>query len=138
MEDPSTISTEAPPVGTLFTHAGERYRVDGYLRPYVRPPVDESNPMAVWVAEIVAEATADLDAEHLAEYGTPRPRGHGPDDCPLEFCLRSEAVYVSGSGVGGTIVRVVDVVSEGMVGWSDEVLAAEAAAADRLAGQRLW
>lgn len=138
MEAPSTVSTEAPPVGTLFTHAGGRYRVTGYLRPHVSPPLDESDPMAVLAAEIGAELDAELDAEHLAEFGTARPRGHGPDDCPLEFCLRGEAVYVSGYGVCGTIVRVVDVVSEGMVDWADDALADGVAAVERRAGQRLW
>lgn len=138
MEATTPASAEAPPVGTLFTHNGARYRVDGYLRPYVPPPVDQSDPMAVLVAEIGAEVAAEMDAEYLAEFGTERRRGHGPDDCRLEFCRRGEAVYVSGYGVCGTIVRVGEVVSEGMVDWPEEVLAAEEAGVERLAGERLW
>jgi hypothetical protein len=131
-------ATEAPPVGTLFTHRDARYRVEGYLRPYTPPPVDESDPMAVMVAEMMAELNAEADAEHLAQYGRPRPQGHGPDDCRLEFCLRSEAVYVHGYGVCGTIVRVADVVPEGMIDWPAEVIAGHAADVERIAGQRLW
>jgi hypothetical protein len=44
--------------------------------------------------------------ELLAEGRIEPPRGAGPDKVPLDFCLRHEAEYVSGTGVDGTIARV--------------------------------
>jgi hypothetical protein len=44
-------------------------------------------------------------------------RNVGPDNCPLVFCSREEAVYVTGSGVCGVIVRVTDVEIVGRVEW---------------------
>jgi hypothetical protein len=53
---------------------------------------------------------------------TERGRKVGPDNCPLVFCSREEAEYVSGYGICGVIRRVADVVIDGRVSWSEEHL----------------
>ncbi|MEU4576081.1 hypothetical protein [Nonomuraea sp. NPDC023979] len=62
----------------------------------------------------------------------------GPDSCPLQFCARDEAQYVSGYGICGVIVRVGDVVVTGRVPWTEDALASDRALAARLAGQRVY
>jgi hypothetical protein len=75
---------------------------------------------------------------------------------PLRFCLRDEAVFVSGAGVGGTIVRVRDidgpawteaghrntrtiqVTSRGRVSWSEDALADAREHAELIAGEVLF
>lgn len=61
----------------------------------------------------------------------------GPDNCPLEFCPRDEAEYVSGSGVCGVILRAADVTIIGRVSWSGSVLAEERKGFNLLIGQRV-
>lgn len=52
-----------------------------------------------------------------------RPFGRkaGPDDCPLEFCSRKDAVYVTGYAVCGVIAHVGDVEVVGRVAWPDDI-----------------
>jgi hypothetical protein len=68
----------------------------------------------------------------------PLSRNVGPDHCPLMFCARDEAVYVSGSGVCGVIVRVADVEVIGRVNWSPEALDQARNRAQRLIGQEVY
>ena len=64
-------------------------------------------------------------------------RNLGPDNCPLEFCARDEAQYVSGYGVCGVIVRLSDVVITGRVPWTKDDLASARATAVALVGRQL-
>jgi hypothetical protein len=64
-------------------------------------------------------------------------RDLGPDNCPLMFCAREEAIYVNGSGVCGAIVRVADVEVIGRVGWSEETLQSERLSAEALIGHEI-
>lgn len=76
--------------------------------------------------------TFDYDGHGFRVSGWLKPaprRGHatrdvGPDACPLMFCTRDEAVYVTASGVCVVIRRVADVEITGRVDWPAEQLAA--------------
>lgn len=105
------------------------YRVHAWLRrrPPRPAPADEQSAL---VQEILDEL--------LAEGRIDPPRGAGPDNVPLDFCLRKEAEYVEGVGVAGTIVRVSDLVITGTVDWPPETLEREREHAIRLAGQQVW
>lgn len=63
---------------------------------------------------------------------------HGPDRVPLVFCRRDEAVYVSGYGVCGRIVRVSDVVATGRVSWSEETIERERQSNQMLIGREVF
>jgi hypothetical protein len=65
-------------------------------------------------------------------------RDVGPDRCPLVFCARDEAVYLSGSGVCGVIVRVTDVEVTGRVDWSEESFARAHKSAELLIGREVF
>jgi hypothetical protein len=103
------------------------YRVTGWLRRR-SPRPEPATPEEIFVRSILDEA--------LAKEGTDR-RGHGPDNLPLEFCLRDEAEYVGGYGVGGTIRRVADVTVTGRVSWTEEHIAEQREHAVALAGEPL-
>jgi hypothetical protein len=59
----------------------------------------------------------------------------GPDRCPLVFCTRDEAGYVSGRGVSGVLLRVSDVQVSGRMPWGEGILAVARGAALGLVGQ---
>lgn len=63
---------------------------------------------------------------------------HGPDHVPLVFCDRDEAVYVSGYGVCGRIVRVADVVVTGRNSWSEETIERERRSHQVLIGREVF
>jgi hypothetical protein len=104
------------------------YRVDAWLRR--RPP----RPAPRTEQERV---TREVMRELLAEGRIEPPRGAGPDKVPLDFCLRHEAEYVSGTGVDGTIARVSDVTVTGRVSWPPEILDEHRRHAISLAGEPL-
>ncbi len=70
----------------------------------------------------------------------PRPssRRVGPDNVPLVFCVQDEAVYVSGSGVGGCIARIADITIDGRVDWSEETFERSRRSAAYLVGQEIF
>jgi hypothetical protein len=103
------------------------YRVTGWLRRR-SPRPEPTTPEEIFVRSILDQA--------LAEEGVKR-QGHGPDNLPLEFCLRDQAEYVGGYGVGGTIQRVADVTVTGRVSWPEEHIAEQRERAVALAGEPL-
>jgi hypothetical protein len=106
------------------------YRVTGWLR--------RRQPRSVPAPATEAEAAVQRIMAQLRDEGQiPPPRGFGPDDVPLEHCLREEAEYVSGYGVAGTIQRVADVTVTGRVSWSEEHIAEARELAVVLAGEPL-
>jgi hypothetical protein len=107
----------------------DRYRVTGWMRrrPAPPPPRDEQE-------SLVRQMLGELRAKDPAL----GPRGAGPDNVPLEFCLPEQAEYVCGAGVGGCIVRVSEVTVDGRVPWPAGHLAAARESALKLAGEPLW
>lgn len=107
------------------------YRVSAWLKPYVAPPLD---PAADHQTLMVIQILQELRDEGKI----PPPRGFGPDNIPLVFCTWDEAVYISGSGIAGTIQRVSDITITGRVPWSDEFIQSARDHANMLAGERLF
>jgi hypothetical protein len=114
------------------------FRVTGWLKPSrvfsVTPGGVASLPDRDW---------GDLDpvAIRILEETTAQfpPRGAGPDNLPLTWCTREEAVFVSGYGVCGVIVHIRDVVVDGTVAnrWSPELVEHAHRSALMLVGERL-
>jgi len=125
------------------------YRVTGWLKParvFAVTPAGEASLPGVPDPELPPEVEAVL-----AQFP---PRDAGPDHLPLRFCTRDEAVYVTGYGVSGTIVRVRDidgpawtapgrttrtmqVASRGQVSWPAADIAEAREHANLLAGRQL-
>jgi hypothetical protein len=163
------MASEAPDIGDTFDvteiwhmplhlHGGKPitdehgYRVTSWLKPArvfaVTPDGEASLPESPEYAAMPAGVRAIM-----AQYP---PRAVGPGHMPLRFCLRDEAVFVGGAGVGGTIVRVrdidgpawteagprntrtIEVRSRGRVSWSADALADERRMAEILAGEPLF
>jgi hypothetical protein len=123
------MADQVPDIGEGFTvtdRGGESsYRVTGWMarrpprEPYTGP--DEQTRLTY---EIIDEL---IDRGQL-----PPPRGFGPDNVPLMFCLRDEAEYVSGRGVAGVIARVADITVTGPRCVPEEITAAERRHAESL------
>lgn len=105
----------APAFGAIFVHEGRRYRVKGFMKP-ATPPQDPDSLEAI-LFETAREFTED--------------------QVRLERCPRNEAVYVSGAGVAGCIVKITDIEVVGMVPWDPEFLAQQEQSSRRLWGQVL-
>jgi hypothetical protein len=120
------MADNIPDVGDTFTREGrqgaEHYRVTGWLRRR-SPRNPDPDPQ-------VEELMASLSEKF------PR-RGAGPDNVPLEFCLREQAEYVCGAGVCGVIMRVCDVRVDGRVPWPRDLLDGARRHAEVLAGEPL-
>jgi hypothetical protein len=120
-----------PDIGDCFDYAmhwestPHSYRVTGWMcrREPPAPPGPDADPQTRMAWEIVQELRAEGKIDP--------PRGAGPDNVPLRFCLQHEAEYVTGSGVCGVIVRVTDVQVTRRVDWTPELLADERAMAVR-------
>lgn len=111
----------APDVGEIFDIEGVSYRVTCWLRrrPARSIPVPEDHP----------------DRRFWEEMATVfPPTNYGPDQCPLEFCRREDAEYVSGTAAGGRIVRVREVTVTGTVDWPAVDIAMARQRAERMAG----
>lgn len=92
-------------VGTLFTHNGRKFRATHFLR-----------------IETYALAGDDVGDEILRELLV--EEGKDPDNLKrLIYCAPEEATIVCGSGVCGCVVLMSESVVEGMVEWTDELLA---------------
>lgn len=105
--------------------AARTFRVSGYLKRYEPLPVTLEDAGVLGVAGLVLERA----------YAESK---HGPDKCPLVFCSREEAEYVTGTGVCGVIVRVREVRVTGRVSWSEETLQSERDTARMLEGEVLF
>jgi hypothetical protein len=96
-----------PDIGDLFTHDGQSYRVDGWLKDMAMPeaPAWDRSPHKDLISEILYEAQQKV----------------GPNRTRVVFCVREEAQYVAASGIAGRIVRVEDVKVTGRVDWPEEM-----------------
>lgn len=104
------------------------YRVTSWMRrrsPRPEPRTEEEAFIRQMIDDMIAEGKLST------------PRGFGPDQVPLEHCLREEAEYVSGYGVGGTIQRVTDVTVTGRVSWDEKTIQEHRDLAIALAGEPL-
>lgn len=90
-----------------------RWRVSGYLRMVVPPPLDPTDPM-----------TPVLESA-LGEYLT-KPRTY--------WCTREEAEFLSLVGVAGATVKVADCIVVGRVSWPADLIQSEESSATRRAG----
>lgn len=114
----------APDIGDLFWHRDHHFRVNAWLCPAVpvEPPADERSRMRDLLNDIL------FDTQQLC----------GPDRVRLRFCTQAEAVYVSGVGPCGCIVRVSDVTIVGRVPWPEHQLIDARDTAERLAGTPVY
>lgn len=108
-------------------HETHSYRVTGWMRrraPRPQPAGEHERLARQMIDELLAEGGLEAGG-----------RKFGPDQVPMEHCRREEAEYVSGYGVGGTIVRVRDVVVDGRVPWDEATLQEGRDRANFLAGE---
>lgn len=114
----------APAIGALFTYDGAGFRVTGYLKEYVAPPIDTSTVTGRLIAEILAEEAA--------------MRGNRPAPKRWRWCSREESTHVTGSGVCGCIAPITEIIVTGMVDWSAEELAQAEHEAKMLIGKMIF
>lgn len=78
----------------------QRWRVTGFMRTYTPPPRKKPTSFA--------DVLDELLEDQFLEKGKTR----------LQWCLRSEAEYVTGSGVAGCCHLISDIIKVGTVNWS--------------------
>lgn len=100
--------TEIPEVGALFMYRGRRYLLTSYLCERERPTFDPSS--------LVDQVLLELEEEE------DRAIGAGNRRIKLRYCLPREAMFVTGSGVGGCIAPLREIEVVGMVDWDEELL----------------
>lgn len=127
-----------PDIGETFKHISfgrtYGYRVTSWLMPL---RVFEVSPEGVARDTSRREPVSEIEfiaAKISAQFP---PRGFTKDNIPLRFCLRQEATHVGGTGVGGIILPVRDIIVDGVVPWPEEHLAEQRRLAVKVAGQCL-
>ena len=81
-----------------------KWRVTGFMKAYIPPPRKKPSSFGDLLDEILADSCREFD--------------HGKGKTRLQWCHRSAAEYVTGSGVAGCCHLISDIVKVGTVNWS--------------------
>lgn len=118
-----------PRIGESFRVKGREderygYRVTGFYKTYILPKgkIDVDDFFDKIIDEIKEEERASM---------TEAQRKRKDQEMKIISCSRDEAEFVSGAGVGGTIVRLEDVEITGRVNWEDRTIARRRLAYDK-------
>lgn len=112
-----------PRIGETFTRRGENnngyawdrsYRVTGFYKTYTSTRKSGNDILDEIVDEIIKEEEDKM---------TPEQRERKNKRMKVISCAREEAEFVSGSGVGGCIARIEDVIITGLVNWEPRTIA---------------
>lgn len=105
-----------------FTYAWQRHswRVTSFYKTYV--PTVYEDPQKLANMEHIDEILEEVRQEELADM-TASQRLRAEQQIKVVQCHRSEAEFVGGAGVAGTIRRLEDITITGRVNWEDRTIA---------------